>query len=237
MIWATVNSRSFFFCWLYSASPSLAAKNIINLVWVFFPTWMLLGFSFFFHWYADISWKYVLVRACWVLFLLFSQSFISICLQPHGLQHASLPCPSPSLRACSNSCPLSQWWHPTISSSVIPVSSCLQSFPTLGSFPISLLFASDGQSTGVSASALVLPMSIHSWFLLGLTDSIFLSSKDSQETSPAPQFDSISSLLLSPFYIQLSNLYMTTGKTVPLSMWTFLGKVMSLHFMCYLGFW
>ena len=64
--------------------------------------------------------------------LLFSQSFLSICLWPHGLQHASLPCPSPSLRACSNSCPLSRWCHPTISSSVIPFSSCLQSFPTLG---------------------------------------------------------------------------------------------------------
>ena len=79
-------------------------------------------------------------------------------LQPHGLQHARLPCPSPSPVVCSNSCPWSLWCHPTISSSVIPFSSCLQSFPASGSFPTSRLFTSGGQSIGASASALVLPM-------------------------------------------------------------------------------
>jgi len=97
-------------------------------------------------------------------------------LRPHGLQHARLPCPSPIPRAYSNSCPSSQWCHPTISSSVIPFSSCLQSCPASGSFPVSQLFTSGGQSIAVSASASVLPMSIQGWFPLGLTGSISLQS-------------------------------------------------------------
>ena len=93
-------------------------------------------------------------------------------LRPHGLQHARLPCPSPTPRAYSNSCPSSQWCHPTISSSVVPFSSCLQSFPASGSFPTSQFFTSGGQSIGVSVSASVLPMNIQDWFplwLIGLT--------------------------------------------------------------------
>ena len=98
-------------------------------------------------------------------------------LWPHGLQHARLPCPSPTPGAYSNSCP-SRWWrHPTISSSVVPFSSCLQSFPTLGSFQMSQCFASGGQSTGASASASVLPMNIQDWFPLGLTVFISFQSK------------------------------------------------------------
>ena len=88
-------------------------------------------------------------------------SVVSSCLPPHGLQHARLLCPSPSPGACSNSCPLSQWCHPTISSSVTPFS-CPQSFPASGSFPVSWLFASGGQSIGTSASASVPPMNTHS---------------------------------------------------------------------------
>ena len=95
----------------------------------------------------------------------FSRSIVSDSLEPHGLQHARLPCPSPTPRACSNSCPLSRWCHPTISSSVVPFSSCLQSFPASGSFPVSQFFISGGQSIGVSASASVLPMNIQDWFL------------------------------------------------------------------------
>ena len=93
----------------------------------------------------------------------------------HGLQHARLPCPSP--RACWNSCSLSQWCHPTISSSVIPFSSCLQPFPAWGSFPRSRYFSSGGQSIGASASVSVLPMNIQDWFPLGLTGLISLKSK------------------------------------------------------------
>ena len=108
--------------------------------------------------------------------LLFShQSCLTNSLWPHGLQHARLPCPSPSHWACSNSCPLSWWCHPTISFSVIPFSSCLQSFPTSGSFPVSCLFTSGGQSIGASVS--VFPMNIQGWFPLGLAGLISLQSK------------------------------------------------------------
>ena len=96
-------------------------------------------------------------------------------LELHGLQHARLPGPSPSPRICSNSCPLSRWCYPTISSSVTPFSFCPQSFPASESFPMSQLFASGGQSTGASALASVLPMSIQSWLPLGLTGFILLS--------------------------------------------------------------
>ena len=112
-----------------------------------------------------------------LLLLLFSRSVVSDSLWPPGLQHTRLPCPSPSPRACSNSSPLSQWCHPTISSSVVPFSSCLQTFPTSGSFLMSQLFASGGQSIGASASSSVLPMNIQDWFPLGLTGLISLKSK------------------------------------------------------------
>ena len=115
----------------------------------------------------------------------------------HGLQQARLPCPSPTPRACSNTCPSSRWCHPTISSSVIPFSSRLQSFPASGSFPMSHLFTSSGLSIGVSASASVLPMNIQDWYPLGWTGWISLQSKGLSRVSPAPQFKSIKSLALS----------------------------------------
>ena len=98
-------------------------------------------------------------------------------LQPHGLQHARLPCPSPTPGVYPNSCPSNRWCHPTISSSMIPFSSCLQSFPVSGSFPKSQFFASGSQRIGVSASASVLPMNIQDWFPLGWTGWISLPSK------------------------------------------------------------
>ena len=106
----------------------------------------------------------------------FSCSVVSDSLQPHGLQHTGLPSPSPTPGAYSNSCPLSQWWHPTISSSVVPFTH-LQSFPGSGSFPRSQFFASIGQTIGVSASASVIPMNIQDWFPIGLTGWISLQSK------------------------------------------------------------
>ena len=118
----------------------------------------------------------------------FSRSVMSESLQPHELQYARLPCPSPTPRACSNSCPLSQWCHWTISSSVGPFSSCFQSFPASVSFPVSQFFASGCQSIGTSASVSVLPMNIQD----GL--------RDSQESSPTPQFKSINSSVLSFLY-------------------------------------
>ena len=107
----------------------------------------------------------------------FSCSVMSNSLQPHGVQHTRLPCPSPIPRACSNSYPSSRWYHPTISSSVVPFSSCLQSFPASGSFPMSPFFVLGDQSMGASASASVLPMNIQDWFPLGWTGLISLQSK------------------------------------------------------------
>ena len=114
----------------------------------------------------------------YVFLLLFSLSVMSSSLQPHGLQDTSLPSPLPSPRVCSNSCPLSWWCCPTISSSVIPFSSCLQSFPPSGSFPISRFFASGGWGIGASTSASVLPMNIQVWFPLQLTGLISLQSRE-----------------------------------------------------------
>ena len=99
-------------------------------------------------------------------------------LWPHGLQHARPPCPSPNPGVYSNSCASSRWWHPTISSSVIPFSSSLQSFPESGYFQMSQFFTSGGQSIGASASASVLPMNIQDWFHLGWTGLISLQSKE-----------------------------------------------------------
>ena len=107
----------------------------------------------------------------------FSCSVVFHSLQPHGLQHSRLPCPTPTLRACSNSCPWSRWCHPVISSSVVPFSSRLQSCPASESFLMTQLFVSSGQSIGASASASGLPMNIQDWFSLGLTGWISLQFK------------------------------------------------------------
>ena len=114
---------------------------------------------------------------CNIISVQFSRSVMFDCLQPHGLHHARLPCPSPTPRACSNSCPFCWWCHPTISFSVILFSSCLQSFPSSGSFLVSQFLVSGSQSIGVSASASALPMNIQDWFPLGWTGSISLQSK------------------------------------------------------------
>ena len=121
----------------------------------------------------------------------FNHSVVSNSLWPHKLQHFRLPCPSPAPGACSNSCPLSWWCHPTTSSSIIPFSSCLQSFPASGSYPMSQFFTSGSQNIGVSASASVLPMNIQDWFALGLTGWISLQSKGLSRISPTPQFKNI----------------------------------------------
>ena len=107
----------------------------------------------------------------------FSRSLVSDSLQPHESQHARPPCPSPTPRVHPNPCPLSQWCHPTISSSVVPFSSCHQSFPASGSFPVSQFFTSGGQSIAVSASTSILPRTLKDWSPLGLTSLIWLNSK------------------------------------------------------------
>ena len=152
-------------------------------------------------------------------------------LRPYGLQHARLPCLLAALRACSNpECPLSWWYHPTISSSLVPFSCCSRSFPASGSFSRSQFFPSGGQSIGISPSASVLPMNIQDWFPLGLTGLSPCSPRDSQESSPTPQFKSINILALTFLYSPNSHPYMTTEKTVALTRQTFVDKVMSLLF-------
>ena len=139
-------------------------------------------------------------------------------VRPHGLQHTRPPCPSPIPRVYSNSCPLSQWCHPTISSSVVPFSSCLQSFPASGSFQMPQVFVSGSQSFGISASASVLPMNIECWFLLGLTGFISLVSKGLSRVFSNNHSSKASVLQCSAFLIvQLSHPYMTTGKTIALT--------------------
>ena len=132
--------------------------------------------------------------------MLFNCSVMSNSLWPHGLQHTRLPCPSPYPGVCSNSCPLSQWCHPTISSSVVPFSSCPQSFPASGSFPMSQPFASGGQRIGVSVSASVFTMNIWVWFPLGLIGLISLLSKGLSRVFSKPQFESINSSVPSLLY-------------------------------------
>ena len=130
----------------------------------------------------------------------FSCSFVSNSLQPNGLQHARPPCLSPTPGVYSNSSPLSQWCHPVISSSVVPFSSCLQSFPTSGALKMSQFFISGGQSIGVWASTPVLLMYIQDWFPLGGTGWISLQSKGLSGVFSTPQFKSISSTVLSFLY-------------------------------------
>ena len=159
-----------------------------------------------------------------LLLLLFSHSVMSDTLRPHGLQHTRLPCLSPYPQVCSNSCPLSQWCHPTILSSVIPFSFCLQSFPASGSFPVSQFLASGAQSTGVSVSASVLHE--YSGLVSFRIDWFDLLAVQGTLTSLLQHNSSKASILrCSAFFIvQLSRPYMITGK-IALTRWTFVGNV------------
>ena len=161
---------------------------------------------------------------------LFSHSVVSDSLRSHGLQHTRLPCPWPSPGQFSNSCPLSQWCHRTISSSVTPFSFCLKSFPTSGSFLMSQIFPSIGQSIGASASAPVLLMNIQDLFPLGWTNLISLESKGISSLLQH-RSSKVSILCHSAFFmVQSSHPYITTRKTITLTLWTLVGNVMSLHF-------
>ena len=159
----------------------------------------------------------------WIFSLVQLLSRVQLFVTP-WMQHAS---PSQTPGVCSDSCPLSQWCHPTISSSVVP--SCLQYFPASRCFPVSQFFASGGQSIGASASVSVLPMNIQNWFSLGLTGLISLQSK---VKSLLQHYSSRVSILQHSAFlmVQLSHPHMTTGKTIAMTRWTFFGKVMSLLF-------
>ena len=144
----------------------------------------------------------------------FSRSVMSDSLRPHGLQHARLPCPSPTPGVYSNSCPLSRWCHPTISSSVVSFSSCPQSFPASWSFPISQFFASGGQNIGISASASVLLINEYSGLISFRMDWLDLLAVQGTLRSLLQHHSSKASILrCSAFFkVQLSHPYMTTGK-------------------------
>ena len=160
----------------YSMDPCVKRYFIKNIV----PkaVWYFVKLTIIVFWFLN-NMIFMHCMICRLLFssVQFSHLVMSNSLQTYGLQHARFPCPSPTTRVYSNSSPLSWWCHPTISSSVIPVSSCLQSFPASGSVQMSQLFASGGQSIGVSASASVLPVNIQAWFPLGWSGWISLQSK------------------------------------------------------------
>ena len=161
-------------------------------------------------------------------YLLFSSSVVSDSVWPCGLQRARLSYPSPSPRACSNSCPFGQWCHPTISSSVAPFSSCLLAFPASGLFPwvdSSIMWPKYG-SFSISPSneySGLISFRIDWFGLLAVQGTL-------QQSSPAPQFEGINSLALSPFYCPALTFYMTTGKTIAFTIPTFVGRIMSLVF-------
>ena len=185
-----INLRKFLLflvCWFFFFFNSGMDTEYCQMSFAYsFIYWAVILWFFFFSlltWWITFSSKYFLISLLisylpmGYLEVQFSHSVLSHSLGPHGLQHTRLPCPSPAPGVCSNSSTSSQWCHPAISSSVVPFSSCLQSFPVSGSFPMSQFFTSGGQSIGVSASASVLPVNIQDWFPLGWTDWISLESK------------------------------------------------------------
>ena len=153
---------------------------------------------------------------------------VSDSLWPHGLQHARLPFPPSTFGSFSNSCPSSWWCHPTISYSVISFSSCSESFPALGSFPVSQFFVSGGQTMAVSASTSVLPMNTQDWS--PWVDWLDLLAVQGTFKSLTHHYSTKASILQNStfFTVQFSHPYPTTGKTIALTRWTFVDKVISL---------
>ena len=166
----------------------------------------------------------------------FSHSVMSSFLQPHGLQHTRLPSPSPTPRVYSNLCPLSWWCHPTISSSVVPLSSCLQSFPASGTFPVSQFFTSGGQSIGVSNFSISLSNEFSGLISFRMDWLELLAIQRTLKSLLQHHSSKASILQCSAFFIvQLSHPYVTTGKTIALTRQTFVGKGAPLLFKCSLG--
>ena len=175
---------------------------------------------------------HMVTTASKMLILLFSCSVMSNSLLPHGLLHVRFPCPSPSPGVCSNSHPLCWWWHPTPSCSVALFFSCFQSFPASGSFPRSWLFASGGQSIGVSVSASVLPREYSGLMSFRVERFDLLTVQGTLKSLLQHRSSKVSVLWRSVFMVYLSHPYMTTGKTIALTMQTLLAKwcLMYLHF-------
>ena len=186
----------FFFSWVFKENSVFCSFELLD--------------NFSYLWFSSVQ---------------FSHSVMFDSLWPHGLQHTRPPCPSPAPGVYSISRPSSQWCHPAISSSVVPFSSCPQSFPASGSFPMSKFFTSGGQSIGVSASALVLPVNIQDWFPLGWTGWISLQSKRLSRVFSNHHSSKASILWRSAFFtVQLSHPYVTTGKTIALTKQTIVGN-------------
>ena len=181
----------------------------------------------------EVSRKYDMVKSS---LLLFSCQIASNSLRPHGSQHTRPLCPPLSPWVCSNSCPLSQWCYPTLSSSVTPFSSCRQFFQASGSFPMSQFFASCGQSIG-SFSFSISPSNEYSGLISFRIDWLDLLTIQGTLKSLLQHHSSKASILqCSAFFIlQLSHPYMTTGKTIALTRWTFVGKKCLCFLMCCLG--
>ena len=177
--------------------------------------------------YSPGSQRCILLQTTGFSSVQFSRSVMSDSLQPHEPQHTRPLCPSPIPRVHPNPCPLSWWCHLIISSSVVPFSSYPQSFPASGSFQVSQLFASDGQSIGVSASTSVLPLNTQDWSPLGWNWLDLLAIQGTLKSLLQHHSSKASILQCSAFFIvELSHPYMTTGKTIALTRWTFVGKVM-----------
>ena len=168
---------------------------------------------------------------CWVT------SVMSDSLRPHELQHARPPCPSPTPGVHPNPCPLSQWCHPTISSTVVPFSSCPQSFPASGYFPVSQLFASGDLSIVVSASTSVLPKNTQDWSPFGWTGWIFLQSRGLSRVFSNTTVRKYQFLMLSFLYSPTLTSIRDTGKAIALTRHTLVGKAMSLLFNMLSSLW
>ena len=175
----------------------IICRLFMTIIYTFPPSLYLLTLDHFLFWVLFIAFRIIITFCCY--------SVANSCptLRHYRLQHARLPCPSPFPGVCTNSCSLSWWCHPTISSSVVTFSSCLQSFPPSGSFPMSWIFPS-----GASVSVPVLPMNIQGWFLLRLTGLISLQSKGlSKQSSSEPPFESINSLVDQPSFWSTSHIH------------------------------
>ena len=185
------------------------------------------------------NWQGLLLPYSWKISIKSSFSSVAqscpILLRTHELQHARPPCPSPTPRVHSDSHPSSQWCHPAISSSVVPFSSCPQSLPASESFPMSQLFTWGGQSTRISASASFPPKKCQGWSLSEWTGWISCNPRDTQESSPTPQFKSIRSTELSFLYSPTLTSIHDYWKNITLTRRTFVSKVMSLFLICCLG--
>ena len=180
--------------------------------------------------WTETGWKLrPFIATCKGTIIVAVQSFLI--LWPHGLQHSRLPCPPLSPGVCSNSCPLSWWWHPTLSSSVAHFSSCSQSFPASGSFPMRQFFTSSGQSIG--SSACIVSLSNEYSGLISFRNNSFdlLAVQGTLKSLLQHHNFKASILQCSAFFmVQLSYLFMTTGKAIALTTWTFVSKVLSLLF-------